>query len=53
MTNTTGDNSEGWRYLLIWTAVPALISTLFGLCFLKETPRFALNESYEKGLEVL
>jgi len=37
------EGGSGWRYLLVWTAVPSLLSAILGYFYLLETPRYALN----------
>jgi len=48
-TPTTGN----WTPLVLWVTIPALFSFLLAIRYLKESPRFAVFENVEKGIEVL
>lgn len=39
--------------MLIWCSFPAIISGCLGLFLLKESPRFALLQNFQKGIDIL
>jgi len=49
-----GDPKSGnWRLMLMWVTIPSLISFLFSFKYMRESPRFALFQNYDKGMDVL
>mmetsp|Transcript_29454 Transcript_29454/g.26875 ORF Transcript_29454/g.26875 Transcript_29454/m.26875 type:complete len:300 (+) Transcript_29454:1-900(+) len=42
-----------WRYLIVWISIPALISFVFVLLLVKETPRFAISRDFAWALDIL
>jgi len=51
--NVEETNSEGWRILVLWMCVPALIGGLLGVFKLKETARFVLEYDYRQALQII
>lgn len=49
----TSTNVDGWRWLLVWVAIPAGISFIVGLIFILESPRYAIFKDFNFGISIL
>lgn len=45
--------SGNWRLMLFWVALPNFISLVVAFYYLEESPRFAIFQDLDKGLEIL
>lgn len=53
LVTLTAPSEGNWRGLLIWVSVPAGIAFLIALCFMLESPRYAIFKDLNQGLRVL